>query len=114
MKMRYAITFIFGVVLCFLVDIHEAYSEPYNAADLQAVSMRMNLENNTGVMIFDWQGFATLEEYESRWLDFNITDPMSGDTVSLQFWVKVWSGVCLPPCAIQAEVILQNVDWVTQ
>lgn len=112
--MRYALTFIFGVVLCFLVDIHEAYSEPYNAADLRTVSMLMNLEENTGMMAMGWQGFAPLEEYESRWLDLNVVDTISNSSVSLQFWIKTWYGVCAPPCALEAEVILRNVDWVTQ
>jgi len=114
MKMRYVLTFIAGVILCFLVDIHEAYSEPFNVADLRPLAMNLDLEGNEGVMIVEWQGFATLEEYEGRWLDLKVTDPTTGSVISLQFWVKLWSGVCAPPCELNAEVILQNVDWVTK
>lgn len=112
--MKSALLFIALIVGCFLVDIHTAYSEPFNAADLRAVQARLQTKELTGTFVFEWQGYAPLTEYESKWLDMAVFDRATGQRISFQFWVHTWVGVCAPPCEITAEIILQNVDWVTE
>ncbi len=112
--MKSALLFIALVVGCFLVDIHTAYSEPFNTADFRLVQMNLKLDENKGVLRVYWQGYAPIEEYENKWLDLKVYDRVSRQEVSLQFWVAVWEGVCAPPCELTAEIILQNVDWITE
>jgi thymidylate synthase len=66
-------------------------------------------------MIADWQGRAPLSEYEGRWIYYAVEDKSTGRGITFEFWPVVWvNASCEPPCTIQMDFILRNVNWITK
>jgi len=120
--MRYAITFIVAVVACFLIEVSNVRAveplpvtgETWTRAGLQPLEMRLDLEQNTGVMLVAWSGDYPLEAYENRWLQFSLYDHGAGSSVSFDMWLATWVGVCDAPCKIEVDFIIRNVNVVTE